>query len=433
MITYSFEKTLANILRSHSKIKNFIQKIYVRLVYIVAKTKSLLRPDKTVYLHPNAITAKNTTCFFGYYDRCPWDKSQRFLLYLEVPFDNRMPKPGAEATLGVFDLQDDNKPRILGKTTAWSWQQGCMQQWLENGSDLHVIHNDFQNGDYVSIIRDLAGEVKRTLPLPVYIVSKDGKQALSLNFARLQHGSPAYGYVAREYEYINQLHPKDDGIWHMDLQTGEHKLIISLDQIVKSMPKEDFQSSFHYFNHLAFNPSGTRIIFLHRWFSKFKNGVRAKGHTRMYTSNPDGTDIYCLADHRIISHFIWKDDSHILAWLYHDLSGKSYYLFEDKTENIDVVGDGILNEDGHPSYSPDGRWIITDTYPDRERLRTLILFGVLNSKRINLGRFNAPFKFDAFTRCDLHPRWSPDGKKICFDSVHEGRRKIYTIDVSSVV
>jgi len=122
-----------------------------------------------------------------------------------------------------------------------------------------------------------------------------------------------------------------------------------------------------------------------------------------------------------------------LTWLYHDLSGKSYYLFKDKTENVDVVGDGILNEDDHPSYSPDGRWIITDTYPDRERLRTLILFDVLNSKRINLGRFNAPFRFDALTRSDLHLRWSPDGKKVCFDSVHEGRRRIYTIDVSSIV
>lgn len=433
MLTNAVERAIARQLCSYPRIKIFLQKIYIRINYVIAKTKSLFKPAQCLKLSVEAVTAKDATCFFGYYDRCPWDHTQRYLLYLQAPFDNRMPNPGEAATLGVIDLQDSNKPHELGQTIAWNWQQGCMQQWLINDSESLVIHNDFRNGHYVSIIRDLNGNVKRTLPLPVYIVSEDSTQALSLNFARLYHGSQGYGYVAKEYKSIDQIHPEDDGIWHMDLQTGEHRLIISLDQIVQYDPKEDFQRSFHYFNHLSFNPSGTRIIFLHRWFGKLKNGVPAKGHTRMFTANPDGTDICCLADHRIISHFIWKDDSHILAWLCNDLSGKHYYFFEDKTANVDVVGDGLLNEDGHPSYSPDGRWFITDTYPDRERVRTLILFDVVNSKRIDIGRFHAPFKFDALTRCDLHPRWSPDGKEVCFDSAHEGRRRIYTLDVSSIV
>ncbi len=28
-------------------------------------------------------------------------------------------------------------------------------------------------------------------------------------------------------------------------------------------------------------------------------------------------------------------------------------------------------------------------------------------------------------RCDLHPCWSRRGNRICFDSMHEGRRAVY--------
>ena len=32
-------------------------------------------------------------------------------------------------------------------------------------------------------------------------------------------------------------------------------------------------------------------------------------------------------------------------------------------------------------------------------------------------------------RCDLHARWRPDGRQLGFNSVHEGTRQIYVIDL----
>ena len=427
------ERVLSDSLRSHPGLRTFLRTIYLRTMYCAARATSFFNPPKSRFLPAAAVTEQNTQCFFGYYDKCPWDRTGRYLLYVQVPFADRMPEPGEATTLGFIDLHNNNQSHTLGQTTAWCWQQGCMLQWLEGYSDLLVIHNDFQNGEYISVIRYLNGAVKKTLPLPIYAVSKDGKQTVSLNFGRLHYGCAGYGYVAKAYLDDDEPHPANDGIWHVDVETGEHKLIISLDQVIKYLPRETFKHSFHYFNHLEFNPSGTRFVFLHRWFVKQKGGVRGKQYTRMLTVNPDGTDIYCLADHGMVSHLAWKDDKHILAWATHPSHGNRYYLFEDKTEKVHVVGDGILTEDGHPSYSPDGRWLIADTYPNKARLRTLILFDVSNPKRIDLGRYHAPFKFDRPWRCDLHPRWSRDGRKVCFDSIHEGTRRIYVVDVSSIL
>jgi Tol biopolymer transport system component len=66
-------------------------------------------------------------------------------------------------------------------------------------------------------------------------------------------------------------------------------------------------------------------------------------------------------------------------------------------------------------------------------MRTLILYRPSDGYRLDIGRFFAPRELDGEIRCDLHPRWSRDGQKICFDSVHEGHRQIYVVDVSEIV
>jgi len=153
----------------------------------------------------------------------------------------------------------------------------------------------------------------------------------------------------------------------------------------------------------------------------------------MFTVNPDGSDLYLVADREMVSPFTWRDDRDLLAWANHPMAGRRYYLFEDQTQNVEVVGEGVLTEDGHPTYSPDGRWVLTDTYPNAGRIRTLILFDTRISKRYDSARYFAPFRFDGPMRCDLHPRWSPDGRQVCFDSAREGARRVYIMDVAELV
>jgi len=33
-------------------------------------------------------------------------------------------------------------------------------------------------------------------------------------------------------------------------------------------------------------------------------------------------------------------------------------------------------------------------------------------------------------RCDLHPRWSADGRYLTIDTIHDGERKIAMVDLA---
>jgi hypothetical protein len=46
-----------------------------------------------------------------------------------------------------------------------------------------------------------------------------------------------------------------------------------------------------------------------------------------------------------------------------------------------------------------------------------------------LGRFVEPPEFRSGWRCDLHPRWSPRGDLIGFNSTRTGSRQVYVIEL----
>jgi len=365
--------------------------------------------------------------FFGYYDKCPWDASQRYLLALEVGFIDRMPTPEDVAVVGMVDLAT-GAWRTLDRTGVWNWQQGTMLQWLGSAPDRQIIYNSLADGRYVSVIRDVHTGETRTLPRPIYAVSPDGRQAVTLNFSRVHRRRPGYGYEELPDLWATDDRPKEDGIYWMDLRTGENRLIVSIDQVVGTKHDQTMDGVQSWFNHLQFNTDGSRFLFLHRW-------ERPTGgwFTRLFTANPDGSALHCVADHQMISHFDWRDRDHILAWARQNGVGDYFFLFRDRTGELEVVGKGVMPVDGHCSYSPDRQWILNDTYPDKESKRALYVYRPSDGRRMDIGRFYSPPAVTGPFRCDLHPRWSRDGRKVCFDSVHEGDRQMYWVDVGEVV
>ena len=61
----------------------------------------------------------------------------------------------------------------------------------------------------------------------------------------------------------------------------------------------------------------------------------------------------------------------------------------------------------------------------------LELICAADGRRELLGRFRHPTGPNSIVevRCDLHPRWSPDGKIVTVDSIHDGQRAVYLLEL----
>jgi hypothetical protein len=392
-------------------------------------------PDDTANLLPiRAITRGPNFHWHGYYDKFLFDPTNRYVLANQVDFEGRSPRGDDEIRVGMIDLHDGDKWIELGRSRAWNWQQGCMLQWLP-GSASEVIWNDRQGDRFVCHVLDVKTGVQRTLQHPIYTVSPDGRWSVSPDFRRLNDCRPGYGYAGLPDPNANVDAPADAGIWRMDLRTGEQSLLFSF----AGAAGIDYPAGFptgakHWFNHLLYNTDGSRFLFLHRW----RGAAEPMAHfsTRMFTANPDGTDRYILDPHGKTSHFVWRDPDHVTAWSWHPSDGKRFYVYRDRTTEVEVVGRDVMAVNGHNTYLPstNNDWILNDTYPDAQRLQHPYLFHIPTNRRVPLGHFMAPPGYDDEFRCDLHPTASRDGRQVLIDSAHAGTgRQMYVIDVSGIV
>ena len=387
--------------------------------------------------------------FFGYYDKCPWDESNRYLLYHSVA-GTGIPPGDSLATIGYSDPQRDKSFVPLATTDSWNWQQGSMLQWLENRSEKKILFNRSIPEGYGTVLLDIDKNQERLYGKPLAAVSPRGDFMVSYNYSRLAVTHSAIGYFTHPVDYDLECFPDDDGLFHVDLETGKEMLIFSYRDASNFSPEDSMSRATHWFSHAGINPSGTRILFLHRW-SECVTDENQWFH-RLLTISPDGTDVKVLqtSEHPLleeqvegiwtyeyeknvnqISHPVWLDDIHILAWSTRKNSSR-YHRYTDRSSDVEEIGGHVLRENGHFTCSPNNKWLLTDTYPDPDsNKRGLLLFDMETGAVASLGSFYADPALTKDTRCDLHPRWDRNGKVVCIDSVHEGMvRQVYTLDVS---
>tara|TARA_Y100000590_G_scaffold415658_1_gene513695 strand:+ start:56395 stop:57693 length:1299 start_codon:yes stop_codon:yes gene_type:complete len=423
--TYKIEVYVKKIIRNIIGTKN----IHKLRTNINRNLRSLFKPNTSDGINDiyKTISENDAHVFFGYYDSTPFNSNETKLLANIAPFINKTPASNNYLKIGYYNLDDYQlKFQKVGTSYTWCWQQGCRLQWYPDSSHEIIIYNNLVDGQYGSIVQEiLTGKTMRKYPIPIYDVSRNGKWALSLNFSRLQRLRPGYGYVNMEDESQEESVPKHDGVWRVNLDTGKSELLLSLKEISDFMPR-DLKGNDHYINHISINPAGDRFMFFHLW------ECEGKRKSRLLTSSMEGTDLHVLNDEGHVSHYSWKTNRELLVFGSHRGSGTHYYLYRDQSDTKMIIGKGLLIEDGHPSFSKNGSFILTDTYPDKYGDQHLVLFDVNDQKLYEVANFFSPVKYRGEVRCDLHPRFSPSNQWVCVDSAMSGKREMLIISLESL-
>jgi hypothetical protein len=372
------------------------------------------------------ITAGPSYHWFSYYDKFQTDPTDRFALAMEIDFEGRSPTPDDILRIGMVDLESGNEWVPLGETRAWCWQQGCMLQWRPGSTD-EILWNDREQDRFVTRILNVNTRELRTVDHPIYHVHPAGAIALSTDFPRIQLLRPGYGYPGIPDTHAEELTPAESSIYELDLATGATKPLITVEQIAQvEYPDRQPEDDKHYFNNPAWNPDGSRFLFLNRWRS-----VRSRFpdfRTRMFTLSPEGSELLQVTDQPGVSHFTWRDAGHIGLW-----REGAYRLYKDDGSYDEQI---ILRaSNGHLTYLPDADWMIADTYHDKDGNQNPFLYHIPSGTVKPLAHLFTPSEYRGGEfRCDLHPRLARSATRVIVDSVHGGNgRQMYIADIGELV
>ena len=342
-----------------------------------------------------------------------------------VGFMDRMPEPFDEAEVGWLE-GDSGQFHPLVRTTAWNFQQGAMAQWDPRAPSDRILFNRRDGDGFAGAVADLEGRIVCALERPIANVDPSGRFALSVNFSRMFDYRPGYGYAGPPDPFANEAQPEGDGIFRVDLGTGRSEPILSLRELGR-ICRPWLGDRKILVNHLALNPSGKRFVALIRpFFNSGEKGLR----TIVLTAGADGSEPFVLWDGGNASHYHWRD-AETLSMVIPYTEGRSTLAeFRDRTKEYRFIDPEFFRADGHQSYSPDRRFMLYDSYPIEQR-RHLYLYDLEAGRGCDLGSVaSAPWgnSADWQIRCDLHPRWRPDGRAVSLDSIHEGFRGIYVLE-----
>lgn len=408
-----------------------------------------------------------------FYDTSPVSPSGRYIAITEFDYEDRLPQPGEQAHVAVIDLT--NGETVYRRSTrGWDTQLGAQVQW--GASDNDLFFNDLSTADWLPFglkVNIFTGSELR-LEHTVYMVSPDGSLALSPCLRRIGLIQPGYGVIVpKEHIPVKRGAAKDDGIYCVDTQTGQARLLVSIHDIVTARQdvfgKLDLQNGSFYGFHVKWSPSGQRIMFILRWKAEFS--ARRSSQNYLVTLKADGSDIQVAITPQVWQgghHPNWcPDDEHIVMNLTQDnprlpfprlidlavralrrlrirlpLEPKLLRLCSFRYDGSDrcIISQRYYGS-GHPTWLQHAPAVLTDAYNSEpvayaDGTVPLRLINVLDNSCTEVVRIHtlpAFFGPKHEWRVDPHPAWDRTGYYIAFNANPDGCRGVYIADMRQVI
>lgn len=405
---------------------------------------------------------EDASYFFGFHDLTPWSPDNtRVLLHRVDPEIRELPRPDHQAEIVLWS-PGDNSVEVIGETTTWNFQQGARAMWVPGRGNTVLFNRRVGDAPGAEMV-DLDSGERRILPHAIGDIAPCGRYGFAPNYARLGKLWAAYGYAGFDDPSVDIAQPDNDGLWRIDLESGTRELAFSIQDLIAAAGGSIAPDVNAFVTHVLFNPEGSRIVFMLRFFSK-DHAL----YSLIYSARSDGSDLRFLAQEKI-SHFDWTSEDHIVLWMRKAAKGlaaarksgllaspfvrplvnlarrfkgrlkgkmlnESYFMVPTDGGEKTPFMRGILPADGHPMISADRRWMIVDEYPRGNGDTPLMLVDMATQTRQDVMVFQHDVGSDnSDLKCDLHPRWDRSGALVGVDASENGRRRFTIVDVSPLM
>lgn len=408
----------------------------VYFVLLLVFSSSILAQSPSLDLKIEQVTFGTKHHFFGYIGQCqtiPWNATGRYILGLEIDRIDRMPKPEEAATIILIDTHDGNKIIRVDKTHAWNPQQGTMFYWNPLAAETQFFFNDrdVETGEVFTVIYDI-DKKKRVrefryddTPIGNGGVAADGSAWLGINYGRLARLRLVTGYPEALDWSKDEVAPKNDGIFIVDIKTGKKRLLVSYFQLEEKLKelKPDMNHSGLFINHTLWNRDADRVYFFARsgWgdMPGVKNNVPC-------SINTDGTGL-TLHETHIGGHPEWAEGNLLIG----SGDGKQIFYNVDTKKIVGQLGTTEMfpKPGGDVSLSPDGNWFVNGYGQSSKNYYSVYRRSdgaFARSDGIDKGSYSGDI------RIDPAPRWNRTNDAILVPGISgNGTRQIFMIRMNT--
>ncbi len=379
--------------------------------------------------------------YFGYIGQSrtiPWNASGRYLLALKVPFQDRLPGAGDSAEICLLDAHDNYAIRVVDATRGWNPQQGTMFYWNPEHPETQFFFNDRDRatGKVFTVLFDIAADNGRGRRIREYRfddqpvanggVAQNGGYFMAINYARMARLRPVTGY-AEAWDWTKDAGaPADDGIFRIDVRTGERKLVVSFARLKEALrgTVENLDGRHFFINHTLTNRNNDRVYFFCR--ADIEQQVNGPRVNVVFTVHPDGSG---LTRHEtfIGGHPEWAWGPRIIG----SFDGRQVVYDSAQKLIVESLGgsDVFPNPEGDVSLSPDGRWFVNGHRDGEYHYYTFLEMKtrrVVKSPGILLSTWNrGPL------RLDPAPAWNRTSDGIVVPGIAgDGTRQMFLLELS---
>lgn len=173
--------------------------------------------------------------YIGHVQNIPWNQSGRYILAFQRDDQERMPNPGEAANIVLIDTQKDYAIKVVDQTRAWNPQQGTMFYWNPDSPETQFFFNDSdaETKKIFTVLYDVSkGKRVREYryddtPFGNGGVAQKGGYFLGINYGRMTTLRPVTGYPGVFDWTGGEKHPENDGVFKVNIATGEKQLLVS--------------------------------------------------------------------------------------------------------------------------------------------------------------------------------------------------------------